>query len=40
MLASCESKWDLKGNMIYSDEKGDRLPGKRGVPEVLCGKEK
>jgi len=28
MLAGCKSKWDLKGNLIYSDENGEQLQGK------------
>ena len=32
--------WGLKGNMIYLDEKGDQLPGKRGSPDGMCSVEK
>ena len=33
MLAICESKWGLKGNMIYSNEPGEQLPGREEYRE-------
>jgi len=37
MIASCKPNGGLKGNMIYSDENGDPLPGKEECTEGVGG---